>query len=63
MHKLIITLKDAIQESATRELTRTIAAKIDKKARVLEFNSFFVREGDLVKRNRNGRNVTYRLTN
>ena len=33
--------------------------KIEKKAKILEENSFFVRDGDLQKRNRSGNLTTY----
>ena len=45
-----VILKDSLQRSANYELTRAVAARIDKKAKVLENNTFFVREGDLSKR-------------
>ena len=61
VHTLMVHVKDAVQESANREVTRSVAARIEKKANVLENNSFFVREGDLAKRNRNGRFVAYRF--
>lgn len=61
VHTLIVHVKDAVQESANREVTRSVAARIEKKANVLENNSFFVREGDMAKRNRNGRFVAYRF--
>jgi hypothetical protein len=48
IHKLIVLLKDKIQEDSTYAITRTIAAKIEKKAKVLENNTFFVREGYLL---------------
>ncbi len=59
IHKLIVLLKDKIQEDSTYAITRTVAAKIEKKAKVLENNTFFVREGDLSKRNRSGRLDVY----
>lgn len=61
VHTLMVKVKDNVQESANREETRTVAARIEKKANVLQNNSFFVREGDLAKRNRNGRFVSYRF--
>ena len=48
----MVLLKDCIQESANYEVTRSVAARIEKKANILESNTFFVREGDLLKRNR-----------
>jgi len=59
--KLIVHIKDAIQESNNYELTRSVANKIEKKAKVLEHNRFFVREGELTKRNRSGRLTMYRF--
>ena len=38
-------LKDRIQETANFETTRAVASKIEKKAKVLEHNTYFVREG------------------
>ena len=61
LHKLFSKLKDRIQETVLYELTRAVAAKIDKRARVLYTNSFFVRQGELVKLNRNGRPDPYRF--
>eukprot|EP00595_Chromulina_sp_UTEXLB2642_P001168 CAMPEP_0196764042 /NCGR_PEP_ID=MMETSP1095-20130614/5284_1 /TAXON_ID=96789 ORGANISM="Chromulina nebulosa, Strain UTEXLB2642" /NCGR_SAMPLE_ID=MMETSP1095 /ASSEMBLY_ACC=CAM_ASM_000446 /LENGTH=1536 /DNA_ID=CAMNT_0042118611 /DNA_START=710 /DNA_END=5320 /DNA_ORIENTATION=- len=61
IHKLIVNVKDSIQEIKNYEMTRTVAAKIEKKARVLENNTFFVREGDLTKKNRSGRLQPYRF--
>lgn len=45
LHQLVVHIKDAIQESNNFELTRQVAAKIEKKAKILEQNAFFVREG------------------
>jgi hypothetical protein len=61
IHFLSVLLKDGIQESANYEVTRSVAARIEKKARVLELNTFFVREGDLNKRSRTGRLVAYKF--
>jgi len=61
VHTLLVRVKDSVQESNNREVTRAVAARIEKKANVLENNGFFVCEGDLAKRNRNGRLVTYRF--
>jgi hypothetical protein len=62
LHKLMVHLKDACQENANRELTATMARKIEKKAKVLEKNVYFVRESDCIKRsNRNGSVSNYRF--
>ena len=61
IHHLSVLLKDGIQESANYEVTRSVAARIEKKARVLELNTFFVREGDLSKKSRTGRLVAYKF--
>jgi len=61
IHTLLVRVKDCVQEAANREVTRAVAARIEKKANVLANNGFFVCEGDLAKRNRNGRFVTYRF--
>lgn len=61
IHHLSVLLKDGIQESANYEVTRSVAARIEKKARVLELNTFFVREGDLFKKSRTGRLVAYKF--
>lgn len=59
LHHLIVHIKDIIQESTTYELTRKIAAKFEKKAKVMEKNSFFVKSGELLKLNRTGRSIAY----
>jgi hypothetical protein len=59
VHQLIVTIKDKIQETANFEITRAVASKIEKKAKVMERNTYFVREGELSKRNRNGRLDVY----
>lgn len=61
IHRLMVVIKDSLQRTANYELTRTVAAKIEKKAKVLENNTFFVRDGDLSKRNRSGRIHQYRF--
>jgi hypothetical protein len=50
LHRLVVVLKDVIQQVAHAEITRTMAEKIEKKAHVLESNSFFIREGLLGKK-------------
>lgn len=55
IHRLFVRLKDSIQQSTTYEITRNMASKLEKKTKVLENNIFFVRDGDLSKRNRSGR--------
>lgn len=37
-------LKDAIQETANRDITQNVAAKFEKKVRVLDTNTFFVKQ-------------------
>ncbi|RYG63503.1 hypothetical protein EON64_15825 [archaeon] len=49
LHHLMVHVKDTIQESLNYEVTRQVAAKFEKKAKVLENNTFFVRQGDLNK--------------
>eukprot|EP01038_Epipyxis_sp_PR26KG_P012843 gene12843-17217_t len=61
VHHLIVAIKDAVQEISNFELTRAVAAKFEKKARILETNTFFVRQGDLSKLNRAGRAMTYKF--
>jgi hypothetical protein len=61
IHKLISKQKDAIQNNASYEAMKAIANKIERKAKILENNSFFVREGDLIKLNRAGREAIYRF--
>lgn len=59
LHHLMVHIKDIIQESSTYEQTRKIAAKFEKKAKVLEKNSFYVKSGELFKLNRTGRSIAY----
>lgn len=61
LHHLMVHIKDTIQESMNYELTRQVAAKFEKKAKILENNTFFVRQGDLSKVSRNGRATPYRF--
>jgi brefeldin A-inhibited guanine nucleotide-exchange protein len=61
MHRLFVLLKDSTQQSTNYEITRSVASKIEKRAKVLEKNTFFVREGELAKRNRSGRLDHYRF--
>ena len=61
LHKVMFYLKDTCQENATKEKTRIIANKIEKRAKVLQNNVYFVREGALGKRNRNGHIKTYQF--
>jgi hypothetical protein len=42
IHRLFILLKDFVQQSVSYEITRQMASKIEKKAKVLENNTFFV---------------------
>jgi hypothetical protein len=55
IHRLVVVLKDVIQQVANTELTRAIAERIDKKAHVLETNSFFVKEGLLGIKSKTGK--------
>ena len=61
IYKLIIHLKDSIMQSENHELTKMVAAQIEKKANVLENNSYFIKEGDLMKRDKNGRLAAFRF--
>lgn len=61
VHKLFSRMKDSIFQVTHHELTLSVASKIEKKARVLDNNTFFVREGDLAKQNHTGKYVTYRF--
>lgn len=61
VHRLVITLKDVVHEVGSYELTRAVANRLNKKSDILDQNIFFVREGDLSKRSRNGRQVLYRF--
>lgn len=61
LFKLVVYIKDAMQESNNYELTRQVASKIEKKAKVLENNRYFVREGELTKKNRSGSSTVYRF--
>eukprot|EP01036_Dinobryon_divergens_P028875 gene28875-37887_t len=61
VHQLIVRLKDAIQETTNKEITQQVAARFEKKTKVLDTNTFFVKQGDLTKLNRSNRPVTYRF--
>lgn len=61
LHKLIVHIKDTIQEAVNYEQTQQVAAKFEKKTKVLDVNTFFVRQGDLQKINRNGRSTLYKF--
>lgn len=57
---LTVYLKDIMQENQNYEITQEIAAKFEKKDRVMENNSYFIRDGELQKiNNKGGRAVTY----
>jgi hypothetical protein len=44
VHTLMVHIKDTIQETTNYELTQQIAAKFEKKVKVLDTNTFFVRQ-------------------
>ena len=44
VHQLVVRLKDAIQETANREITQQVAARFEKKTKVLDTNTFFVKQ-------------------
>jgi hypothetical protein len=61
VHKMISVLKEVIQETENYEISKTVAARIEKKAKVMEKNIYFVRENDMLKANRHGRPDPYRF--
>lgn len=61
LHKLVVHIKDTMQEAVNYEITQQVAARFEKRAKVLEHNTFFVRQGDLHKVSRNGRPTMYRF--
>jgi hypothetical protein len=61
LHHLMVHIKDTIQEATNYEITRQIASKFEKKAKILENNLFFIRSGDLVKQSRSGKNQSYKF--
>jgi hypothetical protein len=61
LHHLTVHIKDTIQEATNYEITRQIAAKFEKKAKILENNLFFIRQGDLMKLSRNGKSQSYKF--
>jgi hypothetical protein len=61
LHHLMVHIKDTIQEATNYELTRQIAAKFEKKARILENNLFFIKQGDLLKLSRVGKSLAYKF--
>ena len=61
IQSLINDVKNEIQKLGTVHATNAAVSKIEKRAKVLEENSFFVREGDLIKENRAGGFKNYRF--
>eukprot|EP01032_Pedospumella_encystans_P009092 gene9092-10735_t len=61
LHHLFVYIKDMLQESENYENTRQVADKLDKKVRIMEMNSFFVRQGDLAKLSKTKRSTMYRF--
>jgi len=61
VHSLICDLKDSVQQSRIRAELRSVAKRIETGARLLEGSRRFIREGDLVKKCRSGKSVTYRF--
>jgi brefeldin A-inhibited guanine nucleotide-exchange protein len=59
--RMIVHLKDVIRVFSRREVTKTVFARIEKKANIADANRFFLTEGDLKKRNRNGKLTSYRF--
>jgi hypothetical protein len=59
LYHLFIYIKDMMQESENYEKTRQIAEKFEKKAGILENNSYFVRQGELRKLSRGNRGTLY----
>jgi hypothetical protein len=39
-----VQLKDAIQETTNKEITQQVAARFEKKTKVLDTNTFFVKQ-------------------
>jgi FtsZ-binding cell division protein ZapB len=58
---IVGNVKEEVQKLGNAYDTNAAVSKIEKKAKVLEENSFFVREGDLIKINRSGGRKTYRF--
>eukprot|EP00386_Alphamonas_edax_P007163 GDKI01023716.1.p2 GENE.GDKI01023716.1~~GDKI01023716.1.p2 ORF type:complete len:116 (-),score=31.56 GDKI01023716.1:23-370(-) len=58
---LFVYIKDMLQESENYEKARQVAEKIEKRAQIMEFNSFFVRQGDLAKLSKTMRSTVYRF--
>lgn len=61
LHIFLNYLRDLIQLTTNYNITRTVAKKLDKKKKILENNTFFVKEGNLVKINSNGTETLYRF--
>lgn len=57
---VINDIKEEVQKLDAAQATKAAVSKIEKRAKVLEENSFFVREGDLIKLNRSGGKKVYR---
>lgn len=61
LHHLTVHIKDTIQEATNYEITRQVANKFEKRARILENNLYFIRQGDLMKLSRTGKNQSYKF--
>lgn len=61
IQSIINSVKENVQTLGSAHATKAAVSKIEKRARVLEENTFFVREGDLIKTNRSGGKRLYRF--
>lgn len=59
VHALVTDLKDSVQQSRLREELKAVAKRIEARAKLLEGNRRFLREGDLVKKCRSGKRKVY----
>lgn len=59
VHTMIVQLKDVIRVCARREATKVVFSRIEKKANIADPNRFLLLEGDLSKKCRSGKFVTY----
>jgi hypothetical protein len=59
LHHLFVYLKEILQENEHYEKTRQIADKFEKKAKIMENNLYFIRQGELSKMSRGKRATMY----
>ena len=61
VHSVMEELKHKLTDFAQFEEVKVVASRIERKANIIESNTYFVREGDLAKMSKRGKLVTYRF--